>query len=342
MDNRSYKELTSERDNPTAFQDNRENVENERKSFPYILNPTKYENQQNWGLNDPTSFPNNQGNTAYNGYKTTITPLPNKYSQRQELDSDSPISFGDNGWSTDYNGYNNANTFNPTTNKEQQRSSFAPTTSHFNNKVTPGNNLNYAGSPVNINSRGSFYDGVENTKLLLPDNDKKRNPADEYLSDYADEFSTDYTTTTDNEWLGRSSVHVVRETYFFHSLYIRGSCKIVAHSNHNLTRKSPLDFVIHSSTNMFLSLIVAAVLVPIFTASPVIDSQAKPQVLRYDTSDGSSRTERGAILNLGTKDAALDVLGTVRWYDNKGQLYEMSYKAGKRGYRTIIKKVHEE
>ncbi|XP_073951988.1 uncharacterized protein [Choristoneura fumiferana] len=190
----------SERDNPTAFQDNRENVENERKSFPYILNPTKYENQQNWGLNDPTSFPNNQGNTAYNGYKTTITPLPNKYSQRQELDSDSPISFGDNGWSTDYNGYNNANTFNPTTNKEQQRSSFAPTTSHFNNKVTPGNNLNYAGSPVNINSRGSFYDGVENTKLLLPDNDKKRNPADEYLSDYADEFSTDYTTTTDNEW----------------------------------------------------------------------------------------------------------------------------------------------
>ncbi|XP_073951402.1 flexible cuticle protein 12-like isoform X2 [Choristoneura fumiferana] len=157
--------------------------------------------------------------------------------------------------------------------------------------------------------------------------------------------------------LGRSSVHVVRETYFFHSLYIRGSCKIVAHSNHNLTRKSPLDFVIHSSTNMFLSLIVAAVLVPIFTASPVIDSQAKPQVLRYemdtagmpnsynfyyDTSDGSSRTERGAILNLGTKDAALDVLGTVRWYDNKGQLYEMSYKAGKRGYRTIIKKVHEE
>lgn len=59
----------------------------------------------------------------------------------------------------------------------------------------------------------------------------------------------------------------------------------------------------------------------------------------YQASDGSSRSEKGAILNPGTPEAALDVLGTVRWYDNKGQLYEMSYKAGKRGYRTIIKKI---
>ncbi|KAH9627578.1 hypothetical protein HF086_010730 [Spodoptera exigua] len=59
----------------------------------------------------------------------------------------------------------------------------------------------------------------------------------------------------------------------------------------------------------------------------------------YDGTDGSSRTEEGAILNPGTKDAALDVAGAVRWYDAKGHLYQMTYKAGKRGYRTIIKKL---
>lgn len=61
----------------------------------------------------------------------------------------------------------------------------------------------------------------------------------------------------------------------------------------------------------------------------------------YDATDGSSRAEQGQILNPGTKDAALDVQGAVRWYDDKGQLYEMTYKAGKRGYRTIIKKVKQ-
>ncbi|RVE46298.1 hypothetical protein evm_009017 [Chilo suppressalis] len=89
-------------------------------------------------------------------------------------------------------------------------------------------------------------------------------------------------------------------------------------------------------------------------AKPYYNSEPRPQVLRndidtsnmpnsykfsYDTSDGASRTEQGAILNPGTKDEALDVQGAVRWYDNKGNLYEMTYKAGKRGYRTIIKKI---
>ncbi|KAL0840407.1 hypothetical protein ABMA28_015664 [Loxostege sticticalis] len=105
---------------------------------------------------------------------------------------------------------------------------------------------------------------------------------------------------------------------------------------------------------MLLSLFVGAMLVQMFAASPYIDSQPQPQVLNYhmdtdnmpnsynfhyDASDGSSRTEEGAILHPGTNDAALDVHGTVRYYDNKGNLYEMTYKAGKRGYRTVIKKI---
>ncbi|XP_059059087.1 endocuticle structural glycoprotein ABD-5-like [Achroia grisella] len=106
---------------------------------------------------------------------------------------------------------------------------------------------------------------------------------------------------------------------------------------------------------MLLSLVFGvAVLLKMIAANPYIDNQPQPQVVRsqintanlpnsydfyYDASDGSSRTERGAILNSGTNDAALDVQGAVRWYDKKGQLYEMTYKAGKRGYRTIIKKV---
>ncbi|XP_026328896.1 uncharacterized protein LOC113236897 [Hyposmocoma kahamanoa] len=104
---------------------------------------------------------------------------------------------------------------------------------------------------------------------------------------------------------------------------------------------------------MLLALVLnTCLLAHIAAASPNINSQPPPQLIQYETanmpnsynfhyqaSDGSSRTEKGAILNPGTPEAALDVLGTVRWYDNKGQLYEMSYKAGKRGYRTIIKKI---
>lgn len=60
----------------------------------------------------------------------------------------------------------------------------------------------------------------------------------------------------------------------------------------------------------------------------------------YDANDGSSRREEGKIQNLGTDQAALDILGTVRWYDKKGTLYQMTYKADKRGYRTIIKKLN--
>ncbi|KAL4706555.1 hypothetical protein ACJJTC_015753 [Scirpophaga incertulas] len=105
---------------------------------------------------------------------------------------------------------------------------------------------------------------------------------------------------------------------------------------------------------MHLLMIVILMVSQIIAAKPYIDSQPTPQVIRYDfdtnnmpnsykfhydASDGSSRTEEGSILNQGTKDAALDVHGAVRWYDNKGRLYEMTYKAGKRGYRTIIKQI---
>ncbi|CAD0198323.1 unnamed protein product [Chrysodeixis includens] len=100
--------------------------------------------------------------------------------------------------------------------------------------------------------------------------------------------------------------------------------------------------------------VISALLMQMLGASPAVDNQSRAQILRYDietanlpnsykfhydADDGSSRTEQGAILNPGTKDAALDVAGAVRWYDAKGHLYQMTYKAGKRGYRTIIKKL---
>ncbi|XP_037874973.1 larval cuticle protein 65Ab1 [Bombyx mori] len=106
---------------------------------------------------------------------------------------------------------------------------------------------------------------------------------------------------------------------------------------------------------MLLALVCgASLLLQVIAAGPFVNNQNKVQVVRYDldtdnlpnsykfhydASDGSSRTEEGGIQNLGTNDAALDVHGAVRWYNSKGQLYEMIYKAGKRGYRTIIKKV---
>ncbi|XP_023950146.1 uncharacterized protein LOC112054552 [Bicyclus anynana] len=104
---------------------------------------------------------------------------------------------------------------------------------------------------------------------------------------------------------------------------------------------------------MLLLLVIGlSALIEILGASPAIESEARPQVLRYDldtanmpnsykyhydASDGSSRTEHGSMVDSGTGETSLDVLGAVRWYDEKGHLYEMTYKAGKRGYRTIIK-----
>ncbi|CAG9560418.1 unnamed protein product [Danaus chrysippus] len=105
----------------------------------------------------------------------------------------------------------------------------------------------------------------------------------------------------------------------------------------------------------FVLVICLASLVGILGATPAIESQPKPQVLSYEmntanmpnsynyhynNSDGSSRTEQGEFVDsTGTGDASLNVAGAVRWYDDKGHLYEMTYKAGRRGYRTIIKKL---
>ncbi|CAH2107399.1 unnamed protein product [Euphydryas editha] len=92
----------------------------------------------------------------------------------------------------------------------------------------------------------------------------------------------------------------------------------------------------------------------IMSASPSIQNQSRPQVVtyemdtdnmpnsynfHYDSSDGSSRIEEGHMVDTGKGNTALDVLGSVRWYDEKGNHYEMTYKAGRRGYRTVIKKI---
>ncbi|XP_034824325.2 uncharacterized protein [Maniola hyperantus] len=99
---------------------------------------------------------------------------------------------------------------------------------------------------------------------------------------------------------------------------------------------------------MLLLLVIGmSALVETLGASPAIESQPSPQVLRYDldtanmpnsykyhydASDGSSRTEHGAMVDTGKGEIALDVLGAVRWYDEKGHLYEMTYKAGRRAF----------
>nr|XP_026486139.1 endocuticle structural protein SgAbd-6-like [Vanessa tameamea] len=105
---------------------------------------------------------------------------------------------------------------------------------------------------------------------------------------------------------------------------------------------------------MLLILVVVLFVVGTSVASPVVENQSRPQVLSYEmdtgnmpnsynfhynTSDGSSRTEEGNMIDTGMGAPALDVLGAVRWFDEKGNQYEMTYKAGKRGYRTIIKKI---
>ncbi|GBP72136.1 hypothetical protein EVAR_49319_1 [Eumeta japonica] len=59
----------------------------------------------------------------------------------------------------------------------------------------------------------------------------------------------------------------------------------------------------------------------------------------YDTKDGSSRVEEGNMLDAGTDKANLDVHGAVSWQDDRGHTYQMVYKAGTRGYRTIIKRI---
>ncbi|CAG5040081.1 unnamed protein product [Parnassius apollo] len=105
---------------------------------------------------------------------------------------------------------------------------------------------------------------------------------------------------------------------------------------------------------LFILIVSVLLLTATALTSPVVGSPPIPQDMRYDletanmpnsykfsydSSDGTSRSEQGAIINPGTPNAALDVLGTVRWFDDKGQLYEMTYKAGKRGYRTSIKQI---
>ncbi|CAK1604161.1 unnamed protein product [Parnassius mnemosyne] len=103
---------------------------------------------------------------------------------------------------------------------------------------------------------------------------------------------------------------------------------------------------------LFILIVSVLLLTSTSLSSPAVEGQPRPQDIRYDmemanmpnsykfsydSGDGTSRSEQGSILNPGTPDAALNVLGTVRWFDDKGQLYEMTYTAGKRGYRTSIK-----
>uniref|UniRef100_A0A2H1W0K4 SFRICE_028382 n=1 Tax=Spodoptera frugiperda TaxID=7108 RepID=A0A2H1W0K4_SPOFR len=75
---------------------------------------------------------------------------------------------------------------------------------------------------------------------------------------------------------------------------------------------------------LFILCVVSTLLMQTIGASPAVDNQNRAQIIRYDietanlpnsyrfhydNTDGSSRTEEGAILNPGTKDAALDVAG---------------------------------
>ncbi|XP_041976497.1 uncharacterized protein LOC121731209 [Aricia agestis] len=107
---------------------------------------------------------------------------------------------------------------------------------------------------------------------------------------------------------------------------------------------------------MLFILVLAVSSLSVLEARASVDGSSRSQVLRYDmdtakmpnsyryhydASDGSSRTEQGAYSSSGNSAPALKVNGAVRWYNDKGHLYEMIYKAGRRGYRTIIRRVRK-
>lgn len=54
--------------------------------------------------------------------------------------------------------------------------------------------------------------------------------------------------------------------------------------------------------------------------------------LRYESGDGTVREEKATLVNVGTKDEALEVNGSYKYINEKGEEVEVFYTAGKNGF----------
>ena len=55
--------------------------------------------------------------------------------------------------------------------------------------------------------------------------------------------------------------------------------------------------------------------------------------IRYETSDGVSRSEQAELKNVGTDNEAISVRGTVTWVAADGQTYTLNYVADENGFQ---------
>lgn len=61
--------------------------------------------------------------------------------------------------------------------------------------------------------------------------------------------------------------------------------------------------------------------------------------LRYESADGTTREEKATLVNVGTDEESLEVNGSYKYINEKGEEVEVFYTAGKNGfvpYGTII------
>lgn len=56
-------------------------------------------------------------------------------------------------------------------------------------------------------------------------------------------------------------------------------------------------------------------------------------IFRFDTSDGTSRTEEAQLQNIGTENEALVVRGSITWIGDDGQQYTLTFIADENGFR---------
>lgn len=66
----------------------------------------------------------------------------------------------------------------------------------------------------------------------------------------------------------------------------------------------------------------------------------EPRYLRYELDDGQMRQEVGVLMNKGTPDEELVVMGMYSYDGDDGNTYTTMYRADKNGYqpKIVIKK----
>lgn len=56
---------------------------------------------------------------------------------------------------------------------------------------------------------------------------------------------------------------------------------------------------------------------------------------RYETSDGTSRSEEAELKNAGTEDETLVIRGTISWVAPDGVTYTISFIADENGFQPV-------